>query len=468
MKMLNCFATGCLVLCAHNSVACLTSESENNNSQANANGDVCSGTLIESTISSRNDIDWYRFSTGANGAISVALQHNSRDDFDWRLVSASGQTLLRGETSSTPESDTLASALAGDYYLEVSRYRGTGWYDLSLDFVGGGSDGGSGGDGTPESGCNIGAAPAKSSGLSVSTVGSAADTCVSLNAGQGAVLLMGGGADVDTAFSNRVRNHVGNGADVVVLRTSGTDAYNTYLHGLLSADSVSTLIIDSRAKANEAYVNWAIRSAEFVWISGGDQAEYLNMWAGTAVQSALQSVYDRGGVVGGTSAGMALLSDTIYDPDGVAGAVSEEVVTDFCHETINLSPQFITIPVLANSLADTHFYERDRMGRLMVFMAHQTGNVVGIGASEGTSIFINSAGLGVVDGSYEVYVLRETNATNLQQGSCGSPVIYRDVSRVKLLSGDTYNFSNHSHSGDESTISIDGNSASFYTPSSPY
>lgn len=313
-----------------------------------------------------------------------------------------------------------------------------------------------------------GSIPSKPSNLYSSLKGKSSDACGNLQNGDGAVLLMGGGSDVDEAFRNRVRNHIGRGKDVVVLRTSGGNGYNSYLKSLLRADSVNTIIPDTRSKANSAYVEWAVKSAEFVWISGGDQADYLNQWAGTSLQSALQHVFDKGGVIGGTSAGMALLSDTIYDPDGVQGAVSNEVVTDFCHRTIKFSNRFVDVPFLDNTINDTHFYERDRMGRLMVFMAHQNSNILGIAASEATSIFIESNGVGIVDGRYEVYITRETSRTNLIQASCGSPVKYHDVSRTKLLPGDTYNFYTDSNSGTSLDVSIDGDFSNFYTPSNPY
>lgn len=111
--------------------------------------------------------------------------------------------------------------------------------------------------------------------------GSESDSCTNLTQSDGAVLLMGGGSDVDSAFSNRVVGHVGSNADVVVLRTSGSDGYNSYLQGLMAADSVITLIVDTRNKANEDYVDWVIRSAEFVFVAGGDQSDYLNQWSGT-------------------------------------------------------------------------------------------------------------------------------------------------------------------------------------------
>lgn len=448
-----------LFVLSTNSYACLIDEIESNDYESSANTDVCSNTTIAGSLS-RNDTDWFEFQVSQAGTIDISLNHHRRDDFDWSLYQENGSAVASGETSNYPETGSYQATESGTYYLKLSRYKGSGWYDLDISFPEGNS--------TPPSGdCGYGSRPSQPGSLEASIVGSNNDNCAALTQGNGAVLLMGGGSDVDSAFSNRVAPHIGS-SDIVVIRTSGTDAYNDYLLDLTNADSVETLIIDSRSKANDPYVDWVIRSAEFVWVTGGDQSDYLNQWQGTSVQSALQHVFDKGGVIGGTSAGMALMADSIYDPDGVSGAVSSEVVTDFCHNTLQFSSRFTAIPMLNNSLTDTHFQERDRMGRATVSLGHHSTDFFSIAASEATSIFISSDGNGIVDGSGEVYILRETTQTQRQALTCGQSVIYNDILRTKLTSGDSYNVNTHSHNGSEINISINGNNNNFYNPTSPY
>ena len=272
---------------------------------------------------------------------------------------------------------------------------------------------------------------------------------------------MGGGSDVDDAFTRRVEPLIG-GGDVVVLRTSGSDGYNDYLLNLLNADSVETLIVDRPQHANDPYVEWAVRSAEFVWIAGGDQSDYLNQWQGTALQQALDDVLGRGGVLGGTSAGAAVQSENIYDPDGVLGAYSSEAVTDLCHEYINISSGFLSTAIMQNVIVDTHFAERDRMGRLMAFMAGLPAGIQGIGVDEATSIFFTADGNGVVDGAGSVYVLQEDGQTSRTQAQCGLPVVYEDVLRYKLDEFDQFNILTGSTSVTPKRIGIDGRSNNFY------
>jgi len=460
MKALSLLGVVALLLCGK-AQACLQQESENNNNESGANGPLCSNVTVQASIGSRTDQDWYYFDTSETGDISLTLSHGNKADFDWFLYRETGSYIASGQSGSNPETGTYIASPAGRHFVKVTRYSGTGSYQLNVGFAAG-----SGGDPEPEpQNCNYGPRPAKPGGLSSSLVGATTDVCVSLSSP--VLLLMGGGTDVDAAFANRIKPHI-KGGNVVVLRTSGTDAYNDYLLGLTAAGSVETLIVNTRTKADSDYVDWAIRSAEFVFIAGGDQSDYLNQWQGTKVQTALMHMYNKGGALGGTSAGNHVLGQYIYDPDAVLGAISAEAVTDFCHETLNISTDFLSLPLLNNIITDTHFQQRDRMGRSAVFQAKLGSNGSVIAVSEATSLFVDADGNAVVDGSNEAYILRADAQIQYVQTSCGQPVIINNLLRYKLLPGQSYNLLNQTTTVSPIRLSIDGRQSSFYNPVNPY
>lgn len=455
-----CIAAALALLLSANAHAdCLTQEQEPNDRESQANGPICSETPVDGRIRNRRDVDWFYFDTSEHGDIDISLSHGHRVDFDWHLFTETGPAILSAATAANPETGVLANAEPGRYFIRVEPWSGNGSYSFSIRFADNQQD-----DSDPP-GCGYGPRPERPGGLTSYLTGAPEDVCVELD--QPSVLLMGGGADVDDAFSTRVKPLL-QGGNVVVLRTSGNDGYNDYLQNLTDAASVETLILDSRDKADSDYADWAIRSAEFVWIAGGDQSDYLKQWQDTRTQEAIQHVYDKGGVVGGTSAGTAVLGEWIYDPDGILGAISEEVVTDYCHETINISEDFLDLNPLAGVITDTHFYERDRMGRLAVFQARLPVGTRGIGVSETTSLFVSANGQAVVDGRYEVYVLREDADTRYQQISCGEPVVIEGMLRYRLLEGDQYNLKDDSSNVSPIRLDIDGRQSSFYSPSNPY
>jgi cyanophycinase len=118
--------------------------------------------------------------------------------------------------------------------------------------------------------------------------------------------LMGGGDDLDEAF--RWLCDRAGGGDFLVLRATNNDEYNAYVQKLCRVNSVATLVIPNRAAATDPEVAKTIAHASAIFISGGDQANYINFWMGTPVQSALNDAIRRGVPIGGTSAGLALMA----------------------------------------------------------------------------------------------------------------------------------------------------------------
>src|SRR4051812_37079942 len=88
--------------------------------------------------------------------------------------------------------------------------------------------------------------------------------------------LMGGGDDLDEAF--RWLCDRGNGGDFLILRATNNDEYNPYVQKICHLNSVATLVIPTHAAATDPQVAKIISHASALFISGGDQANYINFW----------------------------------------------------------------------------------------------------------------------------------------------------------------------------------------------
>ena len=185
------------------------------------------------------------------------------------------------------------------------------------------------------------------------------------------IAMMGGGSDLDEAF--RWLCAKADGGDFLILRTAGADDYNRYVARLCKLNSVATLIIPDRNTAQDPRVSELIRSAEAIFIAGGDQARYVNFWKGTSVEDALNANIADRKPIGGTSAGLAVLGEFIYgalqdgpDDDDLTSA---EVLRDPHFYRVTLIRGFLDLPLLKDTLTDSHFARRDRMGRSLGFLA---------------------------------------------------------------------------------------------------
>jgi cyanophycinase len=234
----------------------------------------------------------------------------------------------------------------------------------------------------------------------------------------GGTVLMGGGRDVDAAMRWMISKS--GGGDFVVLRASGADGYNEYIYSELGGvNSVETLIIDSKAKADLADVEEKIRNAEAVFIAGGDQANYVSYWKGTRVQAALNYLAQTKKVpIGGTSAGLAILGAYYYGASN-GSATSTEALSNPYHRNLNgIDHNFLQMPYLQNVITDSHYGERSRQGRHFVFQARLVkdfgvpySEVRGIGVDERTAACIDENGTATVYGEGNVYFTRGQGGT---------------------------------------------------------
>lgn len=230
----------------------------------------------------------------------------------------------------------------------------------------------------------------------------------------GGCVLMGGGADVNNAFIWMLKRS--GGGDIVVLRSTGDDAYNEYLYKLYPVNSVETIIISSREKANDDRIANKIKNAEALFISGGDQWDYVKYWKDTKTNEAINYLVNTKKVtVGGTSAGCAILGSICFDAQH--GTVSsQQVLNDPYHRRVSFTDHFIDIPALKDIITDTHYNNPDRRGRQTGFMARLFNDenipMKGIGVEESTAVCADENGQAKVFGNNRAFFLK----ANTEQG----------------------------------------------------
>jgi len=165
-------------------------------------------------------------------------------------------------------------------------------------------------------------------------------------------------------------------AKIVVIPTAGIDADDdkktadfTKQWSDLKPASVTILHTRDKKKADDAEFAKPLADATGVWFSGGDQNRLTATYRGTLVEKELKKLHARGAVIGGTSAGAAVMTDLM-----IAGGTDTAKTAD----GFGFLPGFVT---------DQHFVSRKRQTRLeAVISANPTR--IGLGLDEGTAIVI--------------------------------------------------------------------------------
>ena len=247
--------------------------------------------------------------------------------------------------------------------------------------------------------------------------------------------LVGGGQDVDSVFRWFLLRS--GGGDVVVLRASGADGYNSYMRDLVPVDSVESLVVATPEAARDPFVADRIRKAEALFIAGGDQWNYVRVWNHTPVSEAIQYLIDKGVPVGGTSAGLAVLGEYIFTAEKDTVTSAQALANPF-DERVTVGAGFLRIPALKGVITDTHFHARDRMGRTLAFLARmleggKLAEARAIAIDERTAALTEADGRIAIDGDGCVYFIRARKPCEVSRP--GAPLTLYGVAAYRVSRG---------------------------------
>lgn len=226
-------------------------------------------------------------------------------------------------------------------------------------------------------------------------------------------LLIIGGAEDKTGEMEILKEAVRlmDGGRMVVMTTATEhpeEAGHAYraLFTRLGAREVEAVRVDTRREASGAEAAKALRRADAVFFTGGDQLRITSILGGTRAYQALFDAYRRGALIAGTSAGASALSSTMI-VDGLNNEQARKC-------TLKMAPG---LGLLEQTLIDQHFAQRGRLGRLLTGVA-ENPHALGIGIDEDTAIRIDpdacffvlgSGAVTVIDGS----TIEESNVSEL-------------------------------------------------------
>lgn len=206
-------------------------------------------------------------------------------------------------------------------------------------------------------------------------------------------LVIVGGAMQDPAIIRRFIDLAGGpDAPIVIVPTAGdAETYDQYWSGLKQfrdqgARELTVLHTRDRKEADtEAFVKPLV-TARGVFFGGGRQWRLADAYLNTRVHRALQAVLDRGGVLGGTSAGATILGSFLVRGDTKG---NELMVGDHVEG----------FGFLKNSAIDQHLLRRNRQFDLIDVVVARP-QLLGIGIDEDTAIVVDGDRFDVLGRGY--------------------------------------------------------------------
>src|SRR5690606_1510005 len=206
---------------------------------------------------------------------------------------------------------------------------------------------------------------------------------------QPGLLLMGGG-DRNFDALRWFMQRAGNGHIVVLRASQAGEIGEEFFNEVGGIQSVETFVFHDREAASDPKILAALKRADGIFIAGGDQSRYVRYWRGTPVATALDAHVEAGKPLGGTSAGLAMLGEYLYGAMDGGSQISPRALADPLGDENTIETGFLHIAALEGVITDTHFSERNRLGRLVAFVAKGEAlagrPLIGLGVDEDAAV----------------------------------------------------------------------------------
>jgi len=213
-----------------------------------------------------------------------------------------------------------------------------------------------------------------------------------VNGAKGRLVIIGGAEDKegDCVILKEFIRLAGAAKARVAVMTVATDQPDEYadeylkVFKRLGVDDARAVDVSSRKDVHDPKALEIIERATGIFFTGGDQLHITSLMGGTEMQVLIRKKYEEGAVIGGTSAGAAMMSNSMI----IRGES-------------NCTPRFGGMEIgpgmdfLRDTMIDTHFSQRGRIGRLLTAIAHYPQDL-GFGVDENTALVASGGELEVI------------------------------------------------------------------------
>jgi len=223
--------------------------------------------------------------------------------------------------------------------------------------------------------------------------GATAAVATDVGPASGSLVVAGGGVTDPAIYERFVALAGGPEAPIVVIPTAGTgESYGEFWPGLQrlrdagATHHITVLHTRDRQEADDEGFVAPLQRARGVWFSGGRQWRLVDAYLGTRIVTELRGVLERGGVIGGSSAGATIQGSYL-------------VRGDTSTNTIMMGDHTEGFAFLTDVAIDQHLLRRNRHFDLVeVIEAHP--ELLGIGLDENTAIVVRGDGFEVIGSGY--------------------------------------------------------------------
>jgi cyanophycinase len=229
-----------------------------------------------------------------------------------------------------------------------------------------------------------------------------------------------------------------NRAKIVVLPMASEDEVPTGQHQVSEFKSLGVAQVESIVLTHAEAMNTASTArfdgATGVYFSGGDQSRLAAVLVHTPIQQKLKELYARGAVIGGTSAGAAIMSEVMITGEEL---INTDKTNTFKFIKKNNIETVDGLGFITDAIIDQHFIKRKRLNRLFSAVLEHP-QLLGIGIDESTAIIVNPDHTFDVIGESAVLIIDARASKNVHADKNGN-LSAREMKTHLLLAGERFN-----------------------------
>jgi cyanophycinase len=175
----------------------------------------------------------------------------------------------------------------------------------------------------------------------------------------------------------------------------------------------------------------SMMKAKLIFITGGDQARFMNVVGTGPIYKAIHEAYNNGATIAGTSAGAAVMSKKMLTGNTLKHPENSGKYPTIEPGNIEL---IAGLGMVNKLIIDQHFIKRQRLNRL-ISVSLENPDETCVGIDESTAIIVTGNSF-TVTGENQVVVLRNPHKSKKIKGNLlGGKGLLIDI----LLPGDTWN-----------------------------
>jgi len=219
-----------------------------------------------------------------------------------------------------------------------------------------------------------------------------AKSSISLTTGpvKGTLFIVGGGRLSDDLIKKFIELAGGNDAPIVVIPTAGgAEKYDNAFGNFLRKRGATKVTVlhttDPKEADTETFVS-PLKKAKAVWFSGGRQWRLVDAYKGTKTEKTFWEVLNRGGVIGGSSAGATIQGSYLTRGD----TKNNQIMMGDHEEGFGF---------IKNIAIDQHVLARNRQFDLFDILKNKP-DLLGIGIDENTAVIVTGDQFEVMGASY--------------------------------------------------------------------